>query len=72
MFTLTVGVIPGAGAREISIQPGTTLADIARSLDLTGRQFVVSGDTIAEIDWATHRITDPNTEIFAVAPAKGA
>lgn len=72
MFTITIGILPGSGGKEVTVREGTTLADIARTLDLTSRQLVVNGEAVPQLDWATYVVTDPNIEIFALAPAKGA
>lgn len=70
MSTVTLVVIPGPGARTITITPNMTVAQLACQENLHGRDIIINGAGIPPTQWETTVISQ-NAEIFATGSVKG-
>lgn len=71
MPTITLVVIPGPGARSVTIQDNTTtISDLVTSESLINRDIIVNGESIPRNMWSSH-ILNFNDEVFATASVKG-
>lgn len=71
MSNITLVVIPGPGARSVSITPNvTTISNIVSSQSLTNRDIIVNGESIPRNMWDSYTL-DSNAEVFATASVKG-
>ena len=68
--SVTLVVIPGPGARSVSVQENMTIADLACQENLHGRDVIVNGQGIPANLWAETLVV-PNSEIFATGSVKG-
>jgi len=67
---VTLVVIPGPGARSVTVQQNTTIADLACQENLHGRDIIVNGQGIPANLWAETLIF-AGSEIFATGSVKG-
>jgi|SRR5210317_977953 sulfur carrier protein ThiS len=70
MSTVTLVVIPGPGARTVTITPDMTVAQLACQENLHGRDIIINGTGIPASQWETTLISQ-NAEIFATGSVKG-
>ncbi|MAH45917.1 hypothetical protein CMI37_08800 [Candidatus Pacearchaeota archaeon] len=70
MNTITLIIIPGAGARSVSLQPNTTVAQLVCQENLHGRDIIIDGVGIASSQYDIMLITH-NAEVFATGSVKG-
>jgi hypothetical protein len=70
MSTITLIVIPGPGARTVSLNADATVANLVCQENLHGRDIIINGVGINTNDWQTH-IIPPNSEVFATGTVKG-
>ena len=70
MSTVTLIVIPGPGARTVTVTPTTTVAQLVADNSLSGRDIIINGVGVPPANWATH-IVPQNSEVFATASVKG-
>jgi hypothetical protein len=70
MINITLIIIPGAGARPISLQPNTTVAELVCQENLHGRDIIINGVGIASTQYETTIVT-ADAEIFATGSVKG-
>lgn len=70
MTNITLIIIPGSGARQVSVQPGSTIADLVSNENLHGRDIIVDGAGVPATLWASTQVTS-NAEIFATGSVKG-
>jgi sulfur carrier protein ThiS len=70
MSTVTLVVIPGPGARTVTINPNMTVAQLACQENLHGRDIIINGAGIPASQWETTVISQ-NAEIFATGSVKG-
>lgn len=68
--SITLVVIPGPGARNVSITPNMTIADLACQENLHGRDIIVNGAGVPANLWATTQVLE-NSEVFATGSVKG-
>ena len=68
---ISLVVVPGTGARQVSVTPGMTITDLVESESLTGRAIIVNGEEVAPDDWETTTL-DSAVEVFATKAVKGA
>jgi len=68
--TVTLVVIPGPGARSVSLPAGATLSDLVCQESLHGRDIIVNGSGVPANMWGETLVT-PNSEIFATGSVKG-
>lgn len=67
---ITLVVIPGPGARSISVTPGMSLSDLVCQENLHGRDIIVNGSGVPTNDWANTPVLS-GSEIFATGSVKG-
>lgn len=67
---VTLVVIPGPGARSVTIQQNMTIADLACQENLHGRDIIVNGQGVPANLW-TETLISANSEIFATGSVKG-
>lgn len=70
MSTITLVVIPGPGARTVTIQQDTTVETLVVSESLHGREIIINGQGISPSAYATTTIAS-GSEIFATGSVKG-
>ncbi len=67
---LTLVVIPGPGARSISVSNQMTIADLVCQENLHGRDIIVNGQGVPANLWDTTQVV-ANSEVFATGSVKG-
>ncbi len=70
MINLTLVVIPGPGARSVTLQDGATVQDLVTQENLSGRDIIVNGRGVASTAYSTTQLSS-NNEVFATASVKG-
>lgn len=70
MSTITLIVIPGPGARTVTINPNTTVAQLVCQENLHGRDIIVNGVGILPTQFESTTISF-NSEVFATGSVKG-
>lgn len=70
MTNVTLVVIPGPGARTVTLSEGATVSDLVRQENLAGRDIIINGVGVQSSDWNTYVVAS-NSEIFATASVKG-
>ena len=70
MTNITLIVIPGSGARQLSLNPNTTVAQLVCQENLHGRDIIVNGAGIPAAQWDS-TIISSNSEVFATGSVKG-
>lgn len=70
MTTITLVVIPGPGARTVSLQDGATLQDLVVQENLHGRDLIVDGQGVPPSQWSQTQVAS-NVEVFATGSVKG-
>ena len=68
--TVTLVVIPGPGARSVSISSNATLSELVCQESLHGRDIIVNGQGVPSNMW-DQTLVVPNSEIFATGSVKG-
>lgn len=68
--TVTLVVIPGPGARSVTIPANATISDLVCQESLHGRDIIVNGSGVPSDSWAQTQVL-PNSEIFATGSVKG-
>lgn len=70
MTSTNLIVIPGSGARQLSLNDNTTVAQLVCQESLHGRDIIINGVGIPASQWETTTIPD-NSEVFATGSVKG-
>lgn len=70
MSTVTLIVIPGPGARSVSITTNMTVAELVCQESLHGRDIIINGQGVQPGNWDDHPVP-ANAEIFATGSVKG-
>jgi sulfur carrier protein ThiS len=70
MSTITLVVIPGPGARTVTLPDGATLQDLVVQENLHGRDLIVNGQGALPAQWSS-TLVESGTEIFATGSVKG-
>ena len=70
MQNLTLIVIPGPGARTVSVNPNTTVEQLVTQENLHGRDIIVNGAGVQPANYQTSVIPN-NAEVFATGSVKG-
>lgn len=70
MSTITLVVIPGPGARTVTISENTTVEQLVVQENLHGRDIVIDGQGVLPTEFST-RIIPSNSEVFATGSVKG-
>ena len=70
MKTIVLVVVPGPGARSVTLNDNATVQDLIQQENLTGRDIIIDGRGISTTQYSTTEIT-ANAEIFATASVKG-
>ena len=70
MSTITLVVIPGPGARTVTLSQNTTVADLIQQESLTGRDIIINGVAVPSSDHSTATVP-LGAEVFATASVKG-
>ena len=70
MNNITLIVIPGSGARQLTVASGFTLADLVSQENLHGRDMIINGTGVAGSEY-TSTLIPPNAEVFATGSVKG-
>jgi sulfur carrier protein ThiS len=70
MTNITLIVIPGSGARQLSLDSNTTVAQLVCQENLHGRDIIINGSGIPTTQWET-TVVPTNAEVFATGSVKG-
>lgn len=70
MNTVTLIIIPGSGARQLTLNADATVADLVCSENLHGRDIIINGAGIPATQWESTTIPS-NAEVFATGSVKG-
>jgi sulfur carrier protein ThiS len=70
MTTITLIVIPGTGARTVTLNDNATVSNLVCQENLHGREIIINGQGVAASSWETH-IVPAQAEIFATGSVKG-
>ena len=70
MSTVTLIVVPGPGARTISLTDSMTVAQLVAQENLHGRDIIINGIGISPANFSTHPVP-ANSEVFATGTVKG-
>lgn len=70
MSTVTLIVIPGPGARTVTLPEGATLQDLVVQENLHGRDLIVNGQGVVPAQWSSTPVVS-GVEIFATGSVKG-
>lgn len=70
MTNVTLIVIPGSGARQLSLNSNVTVAQLVCQENLHGRDIIVNGSGIPANEWET-TVIPTNAEVFATGSVKG-
>jgi hypothetical protein len=70
MSTITLVVVPGPGARTVSISPDMTVEQLVVQENLHGREIIINGQGLQPTAYST-TIVSSNSEIFATGSVKG-
>ena len=69
MKNIVLVVIPGPGARSVTLNNNATVQDLIQQENLTGRDIIINGQGIPPAQYSTEIAAD--VEIFATASVKG-
>ncbi|MAH45915.1 hypothetical protein CMI37_08790 [Candidatus Pacearchaeota archaeon] len=70
MINITLVIIPGSGARTLSVDNNTTVAQLICANNLHGRDIIINGVGIATNTYETKMIP-ADAEVFATGSVKG-
>ena len=70
MLNITLIIIPGNGATSLSVNQGTTIADLIQLHSLHGRDIIVNGTGILPSNYSDTFVSSGD-EIFATGSVKG-
>jgi sulfur carrier protein ThiS len=70
MATITLVVIPGPGARTVTLAAGASVADLVCQENLHGRDIIINGQGVPAATWATATVPEA-AEVFATGSVKG-
>ena len=70
MSTATLIVIPGSGARSITLQQNMTVEQLVVQESLHGRDIIINGTGILPSDFS-NTIIPVDSEVFATGSVKG-
>jgi sulfur carrier protein ThiS len=70
MTNITLIVIPGSGARQLTVDQNTTVAQLVCQENLHGRDIIINGSGVATSQWET-TIVPSDSEVFATGSVKG-
>lgn len=70
MATITLVVIPGPGARTVTLAAGATVADLVCQENLHGRDIIINGQGVPAANWNSTTVPE-SAEVFATGSVKG-
>jgi len=70
MNNITLIVIPGPGAKTLTLDSNTTVQQLVNSENLSNRDIIINGQGILPSDYANTTIPE-NAEVFATGSVKG-
>jgi|14BtaG_2_1085337.scaffolds.fasta_scaffold00028_16 sulfur carrier protein ThiS len=69
-MVISLILLPGSGQADVSLPEGSTLADLVRLKNLTGRQLVLMGESIPASRYADTVLVS-GQEVGAIGASKG-
>ena len=69
-MNITLIVIPGPGARSVTLNNSSTVEQLVVQENLHGRDIIINGTSILPANWATTTLS-ANDEVFATGSVKG-
>lgn len=70
MATITLVVIPGPGARTVTLAAGATVSDLVCQENLHGRDIIINGQGVPAASWNSTTVPE-SAEVFATGSVKG-
>lgn len=70
MSTITLIVVPGPGARTVSVSDSMTVEQLVVQENLHGRDIIINGTGVTPSSYST-TLVNANSEIFATGSVKG-
>lgn len=70
MSSITLVVVPGPGARTVTITDGMTFEQLIVQENLHGREIIVNGQGLQPTSYSTTTVPT-NSEVFATGSVKG-
>ena len=70
MNTITLIVIPGPGAKTLTLDSNTTVQGLIDSENLSNRDIIINGEGILPSDYNSTTVP-ANAEVFATGSVKG-
>lgn len=70
MSTITLVVIPGPGARTVTIPDGMTIEQLVVQENLHGRDIIVNGEGVSPTTYSD-TLVSVGAEVFATGSVKG-
>jgi sulfur carrier protein ThiS len=70
MNNITLIIIPGSGARALTVRQDSTVADLVCAQNLHGRDIIINGAGVPTAQFETTPIPS-NAEVFATGSVKG-
>jgi len=70
MKNIVLVVIPGPGARSVTLNETATVQDLIQQENLTGRDIIINGQGISSTQYSNTEIPS-GAEVFATASVKG-
>lgn len=70
MSTVTLIVIPGPGARTVTLPSNATVETLVIQESLHGRDIIIDGQGIPPLQYSTTPVPD-SSEVFATGSVKG-
>jgi hypothetical protein len=70
MNNLTLIIIPGSGARQLTVADDMTVAQLVSQENLHGRDIIINGSGVAPVAYSD-TVIPANAEVFATGSVKG-
>jgi hypothetical protein len=68
--TITLVIIPGPGARSVTLPAGSKVSDLVCQENLHGRDIIINGTGVNPTSWEATPIPQ-SAEVFATGSVKG-
>tara|TARA_S200000501_G_C20743440_1_gene708382 strand:- start:297 stop:803 length:507 start_codon:yes stop_codon:yes gene_type:complete len=69
-MNITLIVVPGTGARVVSLAEGSTVEQLIQQENLHGRDIIINGNSVLPATYQNTAVT-ANSEVFATGSVKG-
>ena len=69
-MVISLIMLPGSGQSDVNLPEGSTISDLVRSQNLSGRSIVVNGETVPQSRWDSY-VLRSGVEVGAIGTSKG-